>query len=83
MAANDVLPIVDEVHLVDGDDEMRNAEQMRERRVAASSARRRPCRASTSRRELRGATPPVTMLRVYCSWPGASAMMNLRCGVAK
>ena len=21
----------------------------------------------------------VTMLRVYCSWPGASAMMNLRC----
>ena len=25
----------------------------------------------------------VTMLRVYCSWPGASAMMNLRAGVAK
>ena len=25
----------------------------------------------------------VTMLRVYCSWPGASAMMNLRCFVAK
>ncbi len=25
----------------------------------------------------------VTMLRVYCSWPGASAMMNLRCLVAK
>ena len=21
---------------------------------------------------------PVTMLRVYCSWPGVSAMMNLR-----
>ncbi|CFT95285.1 Uncharacterised protein [Bordetella pertussis] len=26
---------------------------------------------------------PVTMLRVYCSWPGASAMMNLRKGVEK
>ncbi|MOA53186.1 hypothetical protein D3C78_1766100 [compost metagenome] len=26
---------------------------------------------------------PVTMLRVYCSWPGASAMMNLRAGVEK
>ena len=25
----------------------------------------------------------VTMLRVYCSWPGASAMMNLRSRVAK
>ena len=26
---------------------------------------------------------PVTMLRVYCSCPGASAMMNLRTGVEK
>ena len=26
---------------------------------------------------------PVTMLRVYCSCPGVSAMMNLRFGVAK
>ena len=26
---------------------------------------------------------PVAMLRVYCSWPGVSAMMNLRLGVAK
>ena len=25
----------------------------------------------------------VTMLRVYCSWPGASPMMNLRVSVAK
>ena len=25
----------------------------------------------------------VTMLRVYCSWPGVSPMMNLRAGVAK
>ena len=26
---------------------------------------------------------PVAMFRVYCSWPGVSAMMNLRRGVAK
>ena len=26
---------------------------------------------------------PPTMLRVYCSWPGVSAMMNLRLGVLK
>ena len=26
---------------------------------------------------------PVTILRVYCSWPGASAMMNLRRSVLK
>ena len=26
---------------------------------------------------------PVAMLRVYCSWPGVSARMNLRFGVAK
>ena len=26
---------------------------------------------------------PVTMLRVYCSWPGVSATMNLRFSVAK
>ena len=26
---------------------------------------------------------PVTMLRVYCSWPGVSATTNLRCCVEK
>ena len=26
---------------------------------------------------------PVAMLRVYCSWPGVSARMNLRRAVAK
>ena len=26
---------------------------------------------------------PVTMLRVYWMWPGVSAMMNFRRGVAK
>ena len=26
---------------------------------------------------------PVAMLRVYCSWPGVSAMMNFRLAVEK
>ena len=26
---------------------------------------------------------PVTMLRVYCGWPGVSARMNERSAVAK
>ena len=26
---------------------------------------------------------PVAILRVYCSWPGVSAMMNFRFGVEK
>ena len=26
---------------------------------------------------------PVAMFRVYCSWPGVSAMMKLRLGVEK
>jgi hypothetical protein len=26
---------------------------------------------------------PVTMLRVYCTWPGVSARMKLRFAVAK
>ena len=26
---------------------------------------------------------PVTMFRVYCMWPGASAIINLRFGVEK
>jgi hypothetical protein len=30
-----------------------------------------------------GVEAPVTMLRVYCSWPGVSATMNLRFSVEK
>ena len=37
-----------------------------------------PCRASTSRIASCAVDAAVTMLRVYWSWPGASAMMNLR-----
>jgi hypothetical protein len=39
--------------------------------------------ASTSTTAASALEAAVTMLRVYCSWPGASPMMNLRPGVAK
>ena len=39
--------------------------------------------ASTSTTAASALEAAVTMLRVYCSWPGASPMMNLRCSVAK
>ncbi len=42
-----------------------------------------PLRASTSTMASSAVQAPVTMLRVYCTWPGVSAMMNLRFGVAK
>ena len=42
-----------------------------------------PLRASTSTSATSAVDAPVTMLRVYWAWPGVSAMMNLRLGVAK
>ena len=43
----------------------------------------RPLRASTSRMARSALEAPVAMLRVNCSWPGVSATMKLRRGVAK
>ncbi len=42
-----------------------------------------PLRASIRISETCALDAPVTMLRVYSVWPGVSAMMNLRLGVAK
>ena len=42
-----------------------------------------PLRASTSSTARSAFEAPVAMLRVYCSWPGVSATMNLRLSVAK
>ena len=42
-----------------------------------------PLRASTRISARSAVEAPVTMLRVYWMWPGVSAMMNLRRGVAK
>ena len=79
-AFEDLLVVVDEVHLVDAQHEVRDAEQRREERVPprllddAVAARRRGSARG------RQSTRPVTMLRVYWMWPGVSAMMNLRVG---
>ena len=78
----DRLVVVDQVHLVDASTrcgtrsrEARNAC----RRLCSVS----PLRASTSTIARSAVEAPVTMLRVYWMWPGVSAMMNLRRGVAK
>jgi hypothetical protein len=49
------------------------------RRVCGST----PRRASTRITARSAVEAPVAMLRVYCSCPGVSAMMNFRFGVAK
>ena len=54
----------------------------------AMKAWRRDCGSTPWRASIRmmarsAVEAPVAMLRVYCSWPGVSAMMNLRRGVAK
>ncbi len=59
---------------------MRSSEAMKAWRRVCSQT---PLRASTSTIERSAVEAPVTMLRVYCSWPGVSAMMNLRRGVWK
>ena len=69
-----------EVHLVHGHEQVRDAEQRRDVRVP------RDCWSTPSRASIRmiatfAVDAPVAMLRVYCTWPGVSAMMNLRfCG---
>ena len=82
-ALEDVLVVVDEVHLVDAQHEVGDTEQRREERVAPrlfDDAVARVDRVSSARSAVEA---PVTMLRVYWMWPGVSAMMNLRVGVAK
>ena len=49
------------------------------RRVCGST----PLVASIRIRARLAVDAPVAMLRVYCSWPGVSAMMNRRLGVEK
>ena len=49
------------------------------RRVCSTT----PWRASTSTIATSAVEAPVTMLRVYCTWPGVSARMKSRAGVAK
>ena len=57
-------------------------QQRRDERVAARLLEHALARVDEDQREV-GGRGAVTMLRVYCTWPGVSAMMNLRRGVAK
>ena len=59
---------------------MRSSEAMKAWRLDCSTT---PARASTSTIDRSAVEAPVTMLRVYCTWPGVSAMMNLRRAVWK
>jgi Tfp pilus assembly protein PilX len=82
MRSKTLLVVVDEVHLVDAEHEVRDPSS------DARNACRRDCssmplRASTRMSARSAVDAPVTMLRVYWMWPGVSAMMNLRLGVAK
>jgi hypothetical protein len=54
----------------------------------ATNACRRDCSSTPLRASIRmsatfAVEAPVTMLRVYCTCPGVSAMMNLRFSVEK
>ena len=82
--------VLHRVQLVDREDDGGHAQQLgqqRVRRVCGSSSSPGLCHfslvASTSTTAASAPEAAVTMLRVYCSWPGASPMMNLRAGVAK
>ena len=81
--AEDGFGEVDQVHLVDGDDDVPDAQQRGDVGVAAGLRRGRLCAASISMMARSAVEAPVAMLRVYCSWPGVSAMMNLRRAVEK
>ena len=59
---------------------MPSSEEMKAWRLDCSSS---PLRASTRITARSAVEAPVTMLRVYCTWPGVSAMMNVRLAVAK
>jgi hypothetical protein len=80
MASKRVLAVVDQVHLVDGDDEVLDAAAASMRNAVAPRLREHAvARVDQDDRQV-AVEAPVTMLRVYCSWPGVSAMMNLRFG---
>ena len=77
----DVLGRVDEIHLVDAEDQVRNAEQGGE--GACRRSARYPTRASTDdQRSVCGRGPRDRRSRRW-TWPGVSARMNLRRGVEK
>ena len=82
MRVEDLLLVADQVHLVDRQHDVADAEQRDEIAVAPVCVST-PLRASIRITARSAVEAPVTMLRVYCSWPGVSATMNLRFSVEK
>ena len=78
-----LLRPADEVHLVDGQHDVADADQAGRDSCAAGSGSARPCGRRSGSPPASAVEAPVTMLRVYCSWPGVSATINLRFSVAK
>ena len=81
---------VEQVEFVDGDDDVGTARSFRIAlwrlvwgRRTGSLPEKSTRVASTKIMAASAVDAPVTILRVYCSCPGVSAMMNLRLGVAK
>ncbi len=74
-----LLGVLDEIHLVDRQRDVADAEQRQQARVAAR-LRSTPLRASSRITAQSAVEAAVTMLRVYCSWPGVSATMKWRRG---
>ena len=77
-----LLAVADEIHLVDRHHHVRHAEQGREQQVARRLIDDAVAGVDQHDGEL-GRDTPVTMLRVYCTWPGQSAITKSRCGVEK
>ena len=64
------LVVVHQVHLVDRHDDLGQAEQRRRGKCAGATAAAVPCGRRSGPPPPRAVLAPVTMLRVYCSWPG-------------
>ncbi len=77
-----LLRVVDQVHLVDRHDNLRDAEQRADERVALGLLEHALARVDQHHRRS-AVEAPVTMLRVYWRCPGQSAMMKRRLAVAK
>ena len=73
-----LFPHPPEIHLVDGDDQMRNAKQLRDVMVCRQACdRSRPGARPPARWKGLRSMRPVTMLRVYTRGPWCSTTMKL------
>ena len=67
MAAEDLLVVVDQVHLVDGQHQVRDAEQRGDRGVPAGLLDDAVAGVDQDDDQTSAVDAPVTVLRVYCT----------------